>query len=86
MLTDKGPTKDRQKKRNHMNIRAELRARQSARADRKALERDLATYRTPAELDELHAMLSRYEEDQVADIRRMISRQRAEEMFLARAV
>jgi hypothetical protein len=66
-----------------MDVRAELRARQSARADRKALERDLATYRSPAELDELHAILDRYDEDQVADIRSIITRRRAEGMAFA---
>jgi hypothetical protein len=68
-----------------MNVRAELRARQSARADHKALERDLATYRSPAELDELHAILDRYDEDQVAEIRSIISRRRAEGLLFARA-
>jgi hypothetical protein len=68
-----------------MNVRAEFRARQSARADRKALERDLATYRSPAELDELHAILDRYDEDQVAGIRSIISRRRAEGLLFARA-
>ena len=68
-----------------MNVRAELRARQSARAARKALERDLATYRTPAELDELHAILDRYAEEEVADLRQFVSRRRAEGMLLGRA-
>ena len=68
-----------------MNVRAELRERQSARAARKALERDLATYRSPAELDELHAILDRYAEDEVADIRQFISRRRAEQTWLGRA-
>jgi hypothetical protein len=67
-----------------MNVRAELRQRQSARAARKALERDLATYRSPAELNELNAILDRYAEDEVADIRQFVSRRQAEQMWLGR--
>ena len=58
-------------------IRDEFRARRAERASRKALERDLSSYTTPAELDELDAILGRYEDHEVADIRRIINRRRA---------
>ncbi len=47
------------------------------RADRKTLERELASYRTKAERDELDAMLSRGRPDQVAELRQIINRQRS---------
>jgi hypothetical protein len=46
----------------------------NARTARMALERDLAHYRTPAEVHELDAILSRYDDDEVAEIRRIVDR------------
>lgn len=57
-------------------IRDEVRARRAERASREALERDLASYTTPAERNELDAILGRYDEDEIADIRRIIDRRR----------
>lgn len=57
-------------------IRDEIRARRAERASREALERDLGGCRTPAERSELDAILGRYDEDEVADIRRIIDRRR----------
>ncbi len=47
------------------------------RANRKTLERELASYRTKAERDELDAMLSRGRPEQVAELRQIINRQRS---------
>ena len=56
-------------------IRSTLRARRAARAARLHLERELAMYTTPADRAELDAILGRYDEDETADIRRMLHRQ-----------
>ena len=58
------------------DIRWEFQAWRSKRAVRKALERDLATYRTSAEVHELNAILSRYDDDEVAEIRHILDRRR----------
>jgi hypothetical protein len=58
-------------------IREDLRARRNARAARKALEHDIASYTTPAELNELNSILQRHEDTEVADIRRIVDRRRA---------
>jgi len=57
--------------------RDELRARRAARASRKTLERELASFTTPAEQNELDAVLARYPADQVAEIRQIVNRLRA---------
>jgi hypothetical protein len=57
--------------------RDELRARRAERASRKTLERELASYTTPAEQNELDAILERYPADEVAEIRQIIKRGRA---------
>ena len=57
-------------------VRYEIRARRAERASRKALECDLASYTTPAERNELDAILGRYDEDEIADIRRITDRRR----------
>ena len=57
-------------------VRDELRLHRQQRAARKQLVRDLATYTTPADLDDLEAVLDRYEEDQVADIRQILAEHR----------
>jgi hypothetical protein len=58
-------------------VRDELRNQRARRAARRRLEADLATYTSPADLDELDAVLDRYDETQVADIRTIVHRQRA---------
>jgi hypothetical protein len=63
-------------------IRASLAAarragRRAARAARHALERDLASYTSPGDLDELDAILDRYSDQETADIRRVITARRA---------
>jgi hypothetical protein len=58
-------------------VRDELRSQRARRAAHRQLARELASYTTPAELDELDAVLDRYDEDQVADIRRILHQRRA---------
>jgi hypothetical protein len=60
-------------------LRHELRSQRAARAARKQLSRDLATYTRPSEIEELEAVLERYDEAETADIRRIlvINRNRA---------
>ena len=48
-----------------------------ARAARAALERDLAAYTSPRDLDDLDAMLGRYSEAETEDIRRVLAARRA---------
>jgi hypothetical protein len=63
-------------------IRASLRAakradRRAARAARNSLERDLASYTSPGDLNDLDAILDRYSEEETADIRRILAARRA---------
>jgi hypothetical protein len=55
------------------NVRDELRDARAARAARKALERDLATYTSQADLNDLGAILDRHSEEETADIRRILA-------------
>jgi hypothetical protein len=48
----------------------------AARAARKSLERDLASYTSPGDLNDLEAILNRYSEDETADIRRVLADRR----------
>jgi hypothetical protein len=56
-------------------VRAQLRETREAHAARAALERDLASYNSPADLNDLHAILDRYGDRETADIRRILARQ-----------
>jgi hypothetical protein len=58
-------------------LRGSLKHTRDARATRRALERDLASYTRPGDLNDLHAILDRYSDDQTADIRRILSRRAA---------
>jgi hypothetical protein len=55
------------------NVRDELRDARAARAARKALVRDLATYTSQADLNDLGAILDRHSEEETADIRRILA-------------
>ncbi|MBI4944638.1 MAG: hypothetical protein HY830_28195 [Actinobacteria bacterium] len=55
-------------------LRDDLRARRAARAARRKLDRELATYRTPAERDDLAAMLDRYDDEAAAPVREALNR------------
>ena len=57
-------------------IRDELREAREARATRKALERDLASYTTQADLNDLDAILVRHSDEETADIRRILAGRR----------
>jgi hypothetical protein len=59
------------------SARDELRTRRSARAAHKTLERELASYTSPAEQNELDAILDRCPVGDVAEIRAIVNRQRA---------
>lgn len=54
----------------------ELREARQARAARKALERDLASYTTEADLNDLDAILDRHSDEETADIRRILAGRR----------
>jgi hypothetical protein len=58
-------------------IRDEFREKRAARAARKSLERELASYTSPRDLDDLEAILQRYSEEETADIRRILAGRRA---------
>jgi hypothetical protein len=58
-------------------IRQEFRSALAARAARKSLERDLASYTSPRDLNDLDAILDRYSEDETANIRRILAGRRS---------
>ena len=51
--------------------------RRAARAARTSLKHDLAAYTSPADLDDLDAMLDRYSDEDTAEIRRILAARRA---------
>jgi hypothetical protein len=55
------------------SIRDELRRTRAARAERISLERELASYTSPSDLNDLEAILARHTEDETADIRRILA-------------
>jgi hypothetical protein len=55
-------------------LRGQLGHIRQAYASRKALERELATYTSQSDLDDLHAILDRYSEAETAGIRRILAR------------
>jgi hypothetical protein len=59
------------------SIRDELRDARAARAARKSLERELAGYTSPRDLNDLEAILDRYDEDETADIRSILAARRS---------
>lgn len=58
-------------------LRADLAAMRRLRAARKSLERDVASYTSPADRLELDMLVERHDEQQTADLRRAIARTRA---------
>jgi hypothetical protein len=60
--------------------------RRAARAARNSLERDLASYTSPGDLNELDAILDRYSDEETADIRRIIAPRRDHGQDRARRV
>jgi hypothetical protein len=58
-------------------IRERLRAAQAAHAARRSLERELASYTSPRDLNDLDAILDRHSDEETADIRRILAGRRA---------
>jgi hypothetical protein len=53
-------------------VRTQLRDSRDAHAARAALQRELASYNSDADLNDLHAILDRYSDQETADIRRIL--------------
>jgi hypothetical protein len=58
-------------------VRTQLRDSRDAHTARAALQRELASYNSPADLDDLHAILDRYSDQETAHIRRILAAQRS---------
>ena len=58
-------------------VRTQLRDSRDAHAARTALQRELASYNSPSDLDDLHAILDRYSDQETAHIRRILAAQRS---------
>ncbi len=58
-------------------VRTQLRDSRDAHAARTALARELASYSSQADLDDLHAILDRHSDQETADIRRILTAQRS---------
>ena len=58
------------------SVRTQLRESRHAHAARAALEREMATYNSESDLDDLHAILDRYSDRETAQIRRILAAQR----------
>jgi len=54
-------------------IRSRIRESRHAHTTRAALERELASYNSPSDLDDLHAILDRYSDRETAQIRRILA-------------
>jgi len=60
-------------------IRGRIRESRDAHTARIALERELASYNSPSDLDDLHATLERYSDRETAQIRRILAAQQMAE-------
>jgi hypothetical protein len=58
-------------------VRTQLRDSHGERAAKAALARELASYNSPEDLNDLHAILDRYSDQETADIRRILASQRS---------
>ena len=58
-------------------LRGQIQHTRDAHAARRALERDLASYTSEADLNDLHAILDRYSDRETAQIRRILASRRA---------
>jgi len=56
-------------------VRTQLRDSRDARAARASLERELAGYNSQSDLDDLHAILDRYSDQETRQIRRILAYQ-----------
>ena len=57
-------------------IRDDIRGSRDARATRKSLAGELATYTSASDLNDLDAILDRYSDEETADIRRILASRR----------
>jgi hypothetical protein len=57
-------------------IRGRIRESRDAHAARSALARELSSYNSPSDLDDLHAILDRYNDRETAQIRHILAAQR----------
>ena len=57
-------------------IRDDIRDSRDARAARKSLAGELATYTSPSDLNDLDAILDRYSDEETAGIRRILASRR----------
>jgi len=57
------------------SVRHQVRESREAHASRAALERELASYHSESDLDDLHAILDRYNDRDTAQIRRILASQ-----------
>jgi hypothetical protein len=58
-------------------VRSQLRDHREAHAAHTALERELASYNSPEDLNDLHAILDRYSDRETAQIRRILATKRS---------
>jgi hypothetical protein len=58
-------------------VRTQLRDSRDAHAEHVALQRELAAYSSPEDLNDLHAILDRYPDQETAGIRRILATQRS---------
>jgi hypothetical protein len=58
-------------------LRAQIQNTREAHVTRKALQREIATFTTQSDLEDLHAILDRYSDHETADIRRILARRAA---------
>ena len=58
-------------------VREQIRESCEERAARAALERELASYSSASDLNDLHAILDRYSDQETHDIRRILAAQRS---------
>ena len=58
-------------------VRTQLRDGRDAHAARTALQRELASYNSQSDLDDLHAILDRYSDQETREIRRILAAQRS---------
>jgi hypothetical protein len=58
-------------------LRSQFEHAREARATRRALERELSSYTSQSDLNDLHAILDRHPDHQTAEIRRILARHAA---------
>ena len=58
-------------------VRKQLRGSREAHVTRASLERELSSYHSDEDLNDLHAILDRYNDQETAQIRRILASQRS---------